>query len=160
MYKVLKITIFLLFTLFGLSVIEFNLFRFSQQPKIASICFQDSSTQENKGCFLIEIVSTPLQMQKGLMFREKLDQDKGMLFVFSQESKYPFWMKNTLIPLDMIWIDRNSKVVFIKENAEPCISKDCPTINPQQNAQYVLEINGGVVSEIGLNTGDITSIQY
>lgn len=155
---ILKIIIFSLVILAGLSVIEFSLFK--QQPRIASICFQDSSLQESRGCFLVEIVSTPSQMQRGLMFRENMDQDKGMLFVFHEEGNYPFWMKNTLIPLDMIWIDQDSKVVFIQEGAEPCREINCPIINPQKNAKYVLEINGGIVKELKIYVGDKATLSY
>lgn len=160
--NVFKITIFLLIILAGLSVIEFNLF-FKHQ-KTTSVCLSDYLTDKIKGCFQVELAENPFQQEKGLMYRTSLDKDKGMLFIFNKEANYPFWMKNTLIPLDMIWIDRNSEVVFIKENAEPClpaqagVSDDCPAINPERNAKYVLEINGGLAREINLGIGDTTSI--
>ena len=59
-------------------------------------------------------------MKNGLMFRENMDSDRGMLFIFEKEGEYPFWMKNTLIPLDIIWINKDKEVVFISENAQPC----------------------------------------
>ena|SRR3989344_1437694 len=115
--------------------------------EIGKVCVRDH-------CFEVEVAKTPLQREKGLMFREHLNNDKGMLFVFEQEGDYPFWMKNTLIPLDMIWINQNQEIVFIKENAQPCEQVDCPIIEPGQNAKYVLEINGGVVKDINLTLGD------
>ena len=94
-------------------------------------------------------------MSRGLMFREKMDADKGMLFIFEKEGEYPFWMKNTLIPLDIIWINEDKEVVFISENAQPCNEEySCSSINPGNNAKYVLEINGGISEKIGLKIGD------
>ena len=94
------------------------------------------------------------------MFREKLDADKGMLFIYEKEGKYPFWMKNTLIPLDIIWIDKNKEVVFISANAQPCKEDYCPSILPPENAKYVLEINGGVSEKIGLAIGEAVDIAF
>ncbi len=88
------------------------------------------------------------------MFRESLDADKGMLFIFEEEGEYPFWMKNTLIPLDIIWIDRNKEVVFISKNTKPCEVDSCSIINPNRKSQYVLELSGGMVDKIGLNVGE------
>lgn len=88
------------------------------------------------------------------MNREYLDPDKGMLFLFENEGIYNFWMKNTLIPLDIIWIDENKKAVFIKENAMPCNLEDCEIFHPAQKAKYVLEINGGLSEKYGLKFGN------
>ena len=63
-------------------------------------------------------------------------------------------MKNTLIPLDIIWINANNEVVFISENTIPCEKDFCPSIEPVREAKYVLEINGGLVEKIGLKIGD------
>jgi uncharacterized membrane protein (UPF0127 family) len=89
----------------------------------------------------------------GLMNRTHMDPDKGMLFIFSQDGIYPFWMKDTLIPLDMIWMDSNGTVVFIGKNEQPC-GMVCPSINPGVPARYVLELNAGSADRIGLNVGD------
>jgi len=88
------------------------------------------------------------------MFREKLDSNKGMLFIFDREGEYPFWMKNTLIPLDIIWINEKKEVVFISENTQPCEKDPCLSVNPGKNAEYILEVNGGAAQKIGLNMGD------
>lgn len=94
------------------------------------------------------------------MFRKNLKPESGMLFIFETEGRYPFWMKNTLIPLDIIWMDARQKVVFISENNLPCgQATSCPEIIPDQNALYVLEINVGKVKEIGLKTGDFMKIE-
>lgn len=104
--------------------------------------------------FYVELAETPSEKARGLMFRKHLDLDKGMLFVFRREGIYPFWMKNTLIPLDIIWINKDKEVVFISKNTPPCRSKDCPPINPGKKAMYVLELNGGIADKIGLVVGD------
>ena len=114
---------------------------------ISEICF------ENK-CFEVEIADTAEKKRVGLMNRKYLDPDSGMLFVFDQAGIYNLWMKNTLIPLDMIWIDENNKVIFIKENAEPCKTERCKTFGLDENARYILEINGGMAGETKVEVGD------
>ena len=105
-------------------------------------------------CFKVELAKTEKERDRGLMFRKNLDSDKGMLFIYEKEGIYPFWMENTLIPLDIIWIDQNKEVVFINENSQPCQNNyPCPLINLDKNAQYVLEINGGMAEKIGLKIG-------
>lgn len=128
---------------------------------------RNSQLSENDGapkvciknkCFNVEIAQTQKEKEAGLMNRKYLDPDKGMLFLFKNEGIYNFWMKNTLIPLDIIWIDKNKKVVFIKENAMPCNLEDCETFYPTQKAKYVLEINGGLAEKYGLKVGDEVEI--
>ena len=110
-------------------------------------CYEDN-------CFNVELADNPEERSGGLMFRQELEENWGMLFLFDEESKYPFWMKNTLIPLDIIWIDDDYKIVFIKENAQPCKENACPNIIPNKKAKYVLEINAGIADKIGLEVGD------
>src|SRR4030067_404571 len=88
-----------------------------------TVCF-------GQDCFSVELALTPEQQARGLMNRTHMDQDGGMLFVFPQGGIYPFWMKDTLIPLDMVWMDSQGKVVFIKESAQPCSPVVCPSVNP------------------------------
>lgn len=111
-------------------------------------------------CFDVELAITPEERSTGLMFREKLDSQKGILFVFNQEGKHSFWMKNTLIPLDIIWINENKEIVFISENTQPCKTSSCSTIEPTEKAKYVLEINSGISKNIGLSFGDKAKIEY
>jgi len=105
-------------------------------------------------CFTVEIARTPEEQSRGLMERQFLSQDSGMLFVFPNDGIYPFWMKNTQIPLDIIWLDSNRSIVFIKRNAQPCGTGECSTINPGKSARYVLELNARVADRIGLKEGD------
>ena len=110
-------------------------------------------------CFSVELAKTDAEREKGLMYRTSLDENKGMLFIFNTESIYPFWMKNTLIPLDMVWIGANNKIVFIAQNVQPCKTLICPITMPLAKAKYVLEINAGVSQKIGIKVGDSSVIE-
>ncbi len=128
---------------------------------------QQSSAEANKkqnqicfknDCFSVELAQTIEEQAHGLMFRESLKSDEGMLFIFQNETKHSFWMKNTLVPLDIIWIDGSQKVVFINKNTLPCQIKECQAIDPMENAKYVLELNSGIADKIGLSVGDEMNI--
>jgi len=112
----------------------------------------------NSNCFAIEFAENDFQIRKGLMFRESLADDNGMLFVFDKEAIYPFWMKNTKIPLDIIWINKNKKIIFISENTQPCKNINCPQVNPQKDAKYVLEINSGLCQKFNIKIGNEVKI--
>lgn len=120
-------------------------------PTANQVCFNSNTT-----CFWVEIANDEASRQKGLMEQASMEQNKGMLFIFDAPSQHSFWMKNTLIPLDIIWIDEHKKVVFVYENAKPCLpaETECPSIQPTVNAQYVLEINAGMARQKGIKTGD------
>ena len=139
--KLLKKIIILVMVIVILAVSLFVFYR--NEPKV---CFEWN-------CFYVEVVDTPIQREKGLMNRESMDLDRGMFFVFEQERLYQFWMKNTLIPLDIIWISSNKEIVYIEHNAQPCKEEECPIISPLENAKYVLEINGELTSEKGIYVG-------
>lgn len=98
----------------------------------------------------VEIAIKPRELQQGLMFREHLGEDEGMLFAFNTERRNSFWMQNTLIPLDMFFIDSDWNVVGIVENAEPLTedSRGVPAMS-----QYVLEVPGGFAARHRLAAG-------
>jgi poly-gamma-glutamate synthesis protein (capsule biosynthesis protein) len=110
-------------------------------------------------CFHVETVSKSEDLALGLMFRKNLDQDRGMLFVFSEVRNHSFWMKNTLIPLDIIWLNENMEVVYIGENIQPCAEIVCKGINPVEKSKYVLELNAGAAQKINLKIGDKLEIR-
>ena len=87
------------------------------------------------------------------MFRKSLPQNQGMLFIFEDEQPRAFWMKNTLIPLDMIFIDANWRIVKLIKNAEPCKEDPCPTYDSERPAKYVLEVNAGQIKEKEVKVG-------
>lgn len=113
----------------------------------AEFCFEET-------CFQVELASSPAALERGLMYRTSLDQNEGMLFVFDQAMPWSFWMKNTLIPLDIIWMDAAFRVVHIEENVLPCMSTPCPQYAPKEPAIYVLEVTAGTVSENALEVGE------
>jgi uncharacterized membrane protein (UPF0127 family) len=94
----------------------------------------------------VEVADNDLERQQGLMYREELCNNCGMLFVFNQEGIYSFWMKNTLIPLDMIFINSEMEVVDIL-HALPCEKEICESYFPKEKALYVLEVNYGMFDE-------------
>ena len=108
--------------------------------------------------FEVEIASTSAQHKRGLMHRENLPEDKGMLFIFKQEQPLSFWMKNTLIYLDIIYISKDKKVVSISANTPPCKKDPCPNYPSKGNAMYVLEINGGLTERFGIGKG--TEVEF
>lgn len=105
-------------------------------------------------CFDSEIAVTAAERGRGLMYREALARDHGMLFVFPEEGLHHFWMKDTRIELDIIFIAADRKVVSISRRAQPCRKDPCPRYSPEGNAAYVLEIAGGLATTYGFAAGD------
>lgn len=99
----------------------------------------------------VEVADSPAERERGLMFKTSMEADVGMLFLFPRESTLSFWMKNTYLPLDMIFIRADQTVAGIVENAEPMTttSRGVPALS-----QFVLEVNGGYVAQRGIATGD------
>ena len=108
--------------------------------------------------FTLEKAVTPQEKSRGLMFRDMMPEDHGMIFIFDEKAEQSFWMKNTLIPLDIIFIDENKKIVDIKNNVQPCKHDPCVTYISSQPALYVIELNGGTTEKVGLKIGDILEI--
>jgi uncharacterized membrane protein (UPF0127 family) len=104
--------------------------------------------------YIVEMASTESSRQQGLSGRDHLDADKGMLFVFPTKGIYSFWMKDTLIPLDIIFIDNNKIVEMTTLN--PPVDNNIPTYTPTQKSQYVLELN----ANSGIKVGDEVKIKY
>jgi len=101
----------------------------------------------------VEVVADFESRQRGLMFRESLDEDAGMLFVFESEMMLGFWMKNTLIPLDILYIDNDRRIVDI-QTMQPCEADPCPSYPTSTPARFALEINAGKAEDLGLKIGD------
>lgn len=102
--------------------------------------------------FQIEIADTPRKQAKGLMFRRAMAKDAGMLFVYETPRRAVFWMKNTLIPLDMIFIDSRGRIKTIAPNARPL---DESRIDGGRGVSMILEINGGLSKSMGFRVGDV-----
>ena len=101
--------------------------------------------------FSVEVMRTEAEREKGLMFRKFLPPGRGMLFDFKAERQVTMWMKNTYLPLDMIFIGRDGKVVSVAQNAEPLSEAIIPSQVP---AYAVLEVNAGEAAAIGVKPGD------
>ena len=102
--------------------------------------------------FQVEVADSPGKREMGLMYRTELADDRGMIFLFPEESQQSFWMKNTPRSLDMIFIGRDHKIVGIVEQATP-FSLDPRSVNGR--SQFVLEINGGLSKRYGFKSGDL-----
>jgi hypothetical protein len=109
------------------------------------------STQTGEHGFSVEVAATPATRERGLMDRRFMPMDRGMLFEFERDGPVAFWMKNTYIPLDMVFIARNGAVTRIVDRAEPLSETAIPSGGP---CAAVLELNGGVAAQIGLRVGD------
>ena len=105
----------------------------------------------------VELAKTNEELEKGLMYRKSLDDNSGMLFIFKDEDTRAFWMKNTLIPLEMIFIADDGNIVDIK-SAVPCKIKDCPLYISDYPAKYVLEVNSGFSKKHDIKIGNKAEI--
>lgn len=107
----------------------------------------------------LEVATTSQQKSIGLMYREFLPPNRGMLFTFSPSQYASFWMKNVSIPLDMVFLQGN-RIVAIAANVPPCNTIPCPTYGPAKKIDRVIELPGGRAIELGLQPGDSISIEY
>jgi uncharacterized membrane protein (UPF0127 family) len=107
----------------------------------------------------VEIAADDETRAQGLMFRDSLREGTGMLFLFAKNGDYPFWMQNTLIPLDMIWIDENHKVVHVASDVPPCKADPCPSYPPNAPARYVLELAAGMAKTHRVVAGSTVTFQ-
>ena len=99
----------------------------------------------------VEIAENDAEREKGLMFRPYLSDSVGMLFIFNESSPQSFWMKNTMISLDIIYVGPDKKIVSIQKKAKPYSEESLPSFG---NAQYVVEVNGGYCDKYGIQVGD------
>jgi uncharacterized protein len=104
---------------------------------------------------LAELADTPQKRAEGLMYREHLGPDRGMLFTFSQAQAWVFWMKNTKIPLDLIWMNEKKQIVHMEQRVPICTRTDdsCPQYRPNEDALYVLELAAGRAESLKLQRG-------
>jgi hypothetical protein len=113
------------------------------------------NTSSGTYSYLVEIADETEERKLGLMHRESLGENRGMLFVYEQEMLPAFWMKNMQIPLDMIFMDKNFKVVDYFENVPPCEEDPCERYRPVSKSKYILEVPAGTADEIMLAKGDM-----
>ena len=109
--------------------------------------------------YLVEVATTDAQRERGLMFRDELATDHGMLFVHDREEPQAYWMKNTHIPLDILYFDNARRLVSQQRDVPPCSLGDaCPPYPSQAPARYVLELNAGQAEALHLQDGAMLSI--
>jgi uncharacterized protein len=103
----------------------------------------------------VETMISDFEVLRGMMFRTSLAPDRGMLFVHAKPDHYTYWMYQTLIPLDIIWLDSNRDIVEMVQDAQPCKTKasKCAQYGGKQISSYVLEIPGGMAKKFGLRLG-------
>ncbi|HKL89563.1 MAG TPA: DUF192 domain-containing protein [Allomuricauda sp.] len=124
---------------------------FTKEGELAIIATETDTIKAN---FDIEIAENEYETQTGLMYRKSMKKDRGMLFIQPIESLQYFYMKNTEIPLDIIYINTGMKIVSFQKNAQPFNENSLPSNVP---AKYVLEINAGLSDQLGLQVGDSIS---
>ncbi|HEV8701409.1 MAG TPA: DUF192 domain-containing protein [Candidatus Polarisedimenticolia bacterium] len=105
-----------------------------------------------------EIADTPERWARGYMFRREVGENDAMVFVFPEPGFHPFWMKNTLVPLDIIWMDDKGAIVHIEAGTPPCKADPCPSYGPLRMVSSVLEVRAGTAAAEALRTGDRLAI--
>ncbi len=105
--------------------------------------------------YRLELARTPEEQAQGLMFRESLPEKAGMLFLFGDKGVHRFWMKNTMIPLDMVWMDAEGRVLFVSADTPPCKADPCPSYGTETPAASVLEIAGGMAAKEKIVVGSV-----
>lgn len=125
-------------------------FIFSGVAAAIAIGFDSAQLIINGNSYTLEIAKTSKQRQQGLMFRQQLDRRKGMLFIYPQPGKHRIWMKDTHIPLSVIWIDENQIVIDV-QILPPCESDPCQSYGVSKASKYIIELNSRVR---GIGPGD------
>jgi uncharacterized membrane protein (UPF0127 family) len=118
------------------------------EPMTFGVDTMTITTANGRFVYDIEVATTPQQQARGLMYRTSLGVNKGMLFIFPREQMQAFWMANTLIPLDMVFIDAEARLISIQREAEPLSRTSRPSEGP---ARFVLEIDGGEAAVLGID---------
>ncbi len=109
--------------------------------------------------FFVEVADAPGERNLGLMFREHLEPDAGMLFVFEAEAPRAFWMKNTRIPLDILYFNARLVLVSLQRHVPPCRADPCPNYPSAKPAKYVLELNAGTADRLRVEPGDSLKLE-
>lgn len=108
--------------------------------------------------FDIEIADTEPARERGLMFRDNMPSDHGMLFLFDDLAPRTFWMKNCRMPLDILYFDEKYKLVSVQQRVPACRSEPCPVYPSEGAAKYVLELNAGTADKLGVKPGDALKV--
>jgi hypothetical protein len=120
----------------------------ADRAKYVKVFFPDGSA------VTAELAMTDEERQQGLMFREGLAADQGMLFIFEDEEIHSFWMKNMRFSIDILWLDRDRRIVHVESRVPPCAADPCPSYIPDKPASFVLELQSGAARKHGLKLYD------
>lgn len=115
-------------------------------------------TSSQMHSLFVEEARSSEEKRLGLMYRDSLCEDCGMLFIYETDVNGSFWMKNCKIPLDIIFISENKRILDIRENFQPCSADPCSTYRPSSSYRYVLEVNAGWAERHNLKSGDNVSL--
>jgi hypothetical protein len=115
------------------------------------VTFVSKDSRQKLAKIDVEVAINPAERQQGLMYRSKMDEDKGMIFIFERDDMQSFWMKNTIIPLDIMFIDSKGVINTIHKNTVPFSEKSLPS---KSRSQFVVEVNGGYSDRHGIKEGD------
>jgi hypothetical protein len=139
------------------AAIAASLFAFSAEAQLQRFATSELTIVSSTGPhrFTVEVAETPEQMEQGLMFRRTMPPDAGMLFDYKTPTAATMWMRNTLIPLDMLFVDAQGRIVNIHERAVP---QSLDVIAPGAPVRAVIELNGGTAARLGIAPGD--RVQY
>jgi uncharacterized membrane protein (UPF0127 family) len=107
----------------------------------------------------MELAATPQQRNIGLMLRPSLDENHGMLFLFPRPDRHSIWMKNMLIPIDILWLDDRKRIIHVETNVPPCRIEPCLIYQPQTPAFYVIELAAGAAVRADLHVGTVLSFE-
>lgn len=117
--------------------------------------YQTRKATYKDNVFTLEVADTFRKLSAGLMKRESIPKDGGMLFVFKDDARHGIWMLNMKISIDIIWLDKNFEIVHIWRNAQPCPSIfSCPVERPAKDARYVIELNAGSAKKYAMKLGE------
>lgn len=157
-WKTRKVLIFLIPAAVFILIYFLYLKKGSNEPewvKEGEVTFLNKDTRQHLSKIDVEVAMTPTERSQGLMYRTQMDEEKGMLFIFDRDEMQSFWMKNTIIPLDILFIDSKGVINTIHRNTVPYSERSLPS---KVKSQFVVEVNGGYCSRHGINEGDL--IEY
>jgi uncharacterized membrane protein (UPF0127 family) len=118
-----------------------------------------SVTFPSGSAYRVEIAASPESRPQGLMYRESLEDGRGMLFLFPRPSVEGFWMKNCNFPIDIVWMDGQRRVIFVSAHTPPCKDDPCPTYGPKTESLYVLEIPDGAAAKEKIAPGSVLEFE-
>ncbi len=135
-----------IFIVLGACILLFSFWFYSRNPLSATVKIKQTE-------FIVDLAITPKEKTRGLSFRKTVLPKHGMLFVYENKDKYPFWMKDMQFPLDFVWIDGNI-IVDVTKNVPPANSESMQVVKPNTPVNKILEINAGEIDTYNIQIGD------